>query len=1126
METKANKDGTRRRDRHPAGNPGESDGKARNFRREALADGAVDRGMAHSRLVLLFVILSVVTAALIFALVAPFVLWSAMPYKNLTVWVVDKTVPYPDFREHTGLFWIMKNEKIAKPGTKKLYDERSDYFGFYPYSKDVWRKLALPRTGPRPDVIYLADTYGVYKDDFMQRSLAGSISPIIYGGLSADDNEAISRNLGGGNTLIAEFNTAASPTNTEDRKTLGRLLGVQWAGWIGKYFVDLSRDKEIPSWIVANYERQSGEKWEFFGRGFILISDDDRIEVLSDGDYVGTEALNIRFRQQWAKATDCDKPVPYHYWFEWIKPDPGVSVVADYTFSLTGRGAKKLADLGLPQQFPAVMTCQNTQYTGWYFAGDFADLKLPATTYKAKWISWLKKALVDNSVDDNNYFYWNAYVPLMQLIFADSLKSKVAVTAQTKAEPAISVRAFGKGFQMRDKEGLWKDFFVRGVNMGIAKPGKFFTEFPENVDDYLRWLDEIADMHANTVRVYTLPPPEFYRALSVHNTQKPEKALYLLQEIWPEENPPNGDYLAEKYRKEYLQEIDYGVDAVYGRANIPERKGRAWGVYTSDVSPWLLGWLVGRELESGEVMETDSRNKGAAYAGAYVSAGPDATPTEVWLAESLDEVASIEAKRYGKLHPVAVVSWPTLDPKSHDSEWDPAAGKKNRWNDRTSIDIGHLDISGKMAAGIFGAYHIYPNYPDFMNNEVSYARYLDGQGVLRYGGYLKEFIADHRRYPALVAEFGLANGAGVAHFSPDGLNHGGIDEAEAGAGLLRMLGAIEREGYAGGLVFEWMDEWAKKTWTTESYMIPYDRHVLWHNVADPEQNYGLLANETVKPSIPDMVFGGTGLVRQASLSADASYLYIDVELRRPLDSGHEELLIGLDTLDRQLGQTLWPVGKLPAASGLEYVVRISGADKAHKDGKADRAELLVIPSYNVSSARYATTVMHSGVFERITPLVNAAVTTKDGRKIPARRADASTLRQGDFDEAGNLWNMRGNTLALRIPWMLLNVTDPSSGTVLQDPRRNIPVPGRDELRTVKTDGFVVYGIVWNDFLRQESGGIVANPQMPYRWRGWEVPPLTRERLKKSYYILQKAWAAEPDAPATFQSAAPAPSASR
>ena len=148
-----------------------------------------------------------------------------------------------------------------------------------------------------------------------------------------------------------------------------------------------------------------------------------------------------------------------------------------------------------------------------------------------------------------------------------------------------------------------------------------------------------------------------------------------------------------------IKEIDYGIDAVYGRANIPERKGRAWGIYSADVSRWLLGWLVGRELESEEVMSNDQRNKGVSFKGAYVSAGPEASPTEVWLAESLDEVASIEAARYNTLHPVALVSWPTLDPAWHDTEWDPVTGKKNKGNDRAIVTIEHLEITPAMTAG-------------------------------------------------------------------------------------------------------------------------------------------------------------------------------------------------------------------------------------------------------------------------------------------------------------------------------------------------------------------------------------------------------------------------------------------
>jgi len=149
------------------------------------------------------------------------------------------------------------------------------------------------------------------------------------------------------------------------------------------------------------------------------------------------------------------------------------------------------------------------------------------------------------------------------------------------------------------------------------------------------------------------------------------------------------------------------------------------------------------------------------------------------------------------LHPVAIVSWPTLDVKEHDSEWNKLGNKSLEYNDKVSIDIKNISCEPKMKAGFFGAYHIYPNYPDFMNNESKYNDYQDEQGRLRYGGYLQEFMEGHNKYPALVAEFGLATGMGTAHLSPDGLNHGGLTEEQQGKGIVRMMQAIKREGYAG-----------------------------------------------------------------------------------------------------------------------------------------------------------------------------------------------------------------------------------------------------------------------------------------------------------------------------------------
>jgi hypothetical protein len=1078
--------------------------KADNARRSGSEEEPkIESHMLRHRSATAFITLLMIgiTAFLALILIVPFAVWQVSRFRELGIWVVDKTVPYPDYREHKGLFWILKNEKISKPGSRQLYNEKSDYFGFYPYGKDEWKGIELPEESVRPDLIYIADTYGVYKDDYMQRRLMGEISPRIYGALTSRDILTIRKNLGAGNVFVAEFNTAASPTNQQDRLTLGRLLGVHWSGWIGKYFENLTAGEEVPPWVILNYETQKKKKWEFYGRGYILISDDDQVEVLTEKDDIGPGGMKFQYREKWAKQFRQKKPVSYRYWFEWTSVDPGLEVIADYSIDLTESGKALLDSLDLQAVFPAAMVYENPQYSGFYFAGDFADLSFAGTPFAVKGISWLKKLLVDDTVDSNVYFYWKAYVPLVRHILARAEQGRLARAKipGENAEPSVRVRAFGTGFQMRDKDGIWQEFFVRGVNMGLAEPGKFFTEFPESVATYTRWLDQIADMNANTVRIYTLPPPEFYKAFYTHNIQKPDKTLYLLQELWPEEHPANGDYLAAEYRASFLTEIDYGIDAVYGRANVPERKGRAWGIYTADVSPWLLGWLVGRELESEEVLETDARNKGATYTGKYVSAGEKATPTEVWLAESLDEVATIEAARYGKIHPVALVSWPTLDPKEHDTEWDPVTFKKNKGNDRASVAIEHLEITPAMTAGLFGAYHIYPNYPDFINNETAYDSYRDEAGLLRYGGYLKEFMQTHRRYPALVAEFGMANGAGIAHLAPDGLHHGGIPEEEAGRQILRMLGAIKREGYAGGVIFEWMDEWAKKTWTTEAFMIPYDRHVFWHNAVDPEQNYGLLANEATKMEGQSASYPGKGVVQSLSLDVDASYLYIDIALSRLPDFGKEELLVGIDTLDRDLGQMRWPVGNLRASSGLEFVVRLVSEGKA---------ELFVIPSYNTAMSRFATVKLWDGNFERINMLVNGAVTSKDGRRIPEKRFDASVLRRGIFDESGNLWYLDGNRVRLRLPWTLINVSDPSSRRVLQDVRTGYFAGERDALKTLNTDGFVVESILWDRNRAAAAGSAAVSPGVPYTWEGWEVTPAYRERLKKSYFILQSAWKAD------------------
>lgn len=462
---------------------------------------------------------------------------------------------------------------------------------------------------------------------------------------------------------------------------------------------------------------------------------------------------------------------------------------------------------------------------------------------------------------------------------------------------------------------------------------------------------------------------------------------------------------------------------------------------------------------------------------------------------SCDYAVKYEEEKYGVQHPVAIVSWPTLDPVEHDSEWNEYGKKSLEYNDKVSVDINNINTKSSLRAGFFGAYHIYPNYPDFMNNEEKYAEYLDGEGVLRYGGYLREFMENHRKYPALVGEFGLATGAGNAHYNPDGYHHGGMTEEEQGKGIVRMMKAIKREGYAGGLIFEWMDEWAKKTWMTEPFMIPYERHVLWHNVMDPEQNYGLLAYECRRGPKYGYSQNGKGLIKKLSLGYDCEYLYIDIFLQDKIDFSSQKLVIGLDTFDRNRGEFggefVVPRVKEVIPFGLEFVVEISGEEESR---------ILVNPGYNIAKGKYSPSTTGDGIFKEIHFLTNKERVTKDGRKIDAIYHNMSRLNYGTFEKnTKNHWYIEENKIRMRLPWALINVTDPSSHTVLDD-SRDIPQPGRDELNTAKSDGIMVctYLVDKKDFTVKDA--LVTNK--PYLWEGWENVEYT-SRLKSSYYIIKE-----------------------
>ncbi len=120
--------------------------------------------------------------------------------------------------------------------------------------------------------------------------------------------------------------------------------------------------------------------------------------------------------------------------------------------------------------------------------------------------------------------------------------------------------------------GQWKEFFVKGVNIGAAKPGSFPGDLNITKEEYLRWFKYIKEMNANAIRVYTTLMPEFYEALYQFNLNRKDP-LYLMHGVWVNEEDTitllNAYEDNEKILNEFIKDGQDIVDIIHGNATLP-----------------------------------------------------------------------------------------------------------------------------------------------------------------------------------------------------------------------------------------------------------------------------------------------------------------------------------------------------------------------------------------------------------------------------------------------------------------------------------------------------------------------------------------------------------------------------
>jgi len=733
-----------------------------------------------------------------------------------------------------------------------------------------------------------------------------------------------------------------------------------------------------------------------------------------------------------------------------------------------------------------------------------------------------------------------------------------------RARPSVTTvgsRAGRRVIEIRNAAGQWTPMWIKAVNLGAALPGKYPSEFPPNDGTYNRWIQLVAEMGANAIRVYTIHPPHFYAALRAWNLAHAKNPVWLIHGVWAE--PPPGkkeeQYDDPQWLAQFHREMQRVVSLTHGDALIPPAPGHASGAYSADVSPWTLGYIIGREWEPYSVIEYNALHQSkTSHRGQYVTIN-GGNPLETWAAEQCDYMVSFEMQRYNAQRPIAYTNWPTLDPLTHPTETSMpqeiallrARGEqivqksKEYDNDAVSLDAVKMHATAAFPAGVFASYHVYPYYPEFLVVDPGYSSARSPEGPSNYFGYLRELVTHHGDMPVVISEYGVPSSRGIGHFQPQGWNHGGLSEQQQALIDARLTRDIFASGAAGAGLFALIDEWFKKSWIVTDFEHPAERKRLWLNPLDAEENYGVVAMRAGRADSRIRIDGDTAdwrgrpvlypetapastvaaplRLKSLRVAQDEAYVYLRLDVGR-VDWAHANYHIGIDTYRQNLGDTRFPHTGSPVPVGLEFVVdlRGEGASQVLVDHPYNPYRPVAIPGSKPQAIQYVYNTAVRPVanvlaqWDTLVVVPNRRRIAPDGKIYPAISYNRNRLlysRESDNSLADWFADPASAVIEVRIPWGMLQVVDPSMRRVLTG---NTP---DGFISSAATDGFR-FVVESYDPSKPGSAGD-ALPRGPgsrrfadvptWTWPTWEIPQWHSE-VKPLFGAMQRAFGSIPEHP--------------
>ena len=475
------------------------------------------------------------------------------------------------------------------------------------------------------------------------------------------------------------------------------------------------------------------------------------------------------------------------------------------------------------------------------------------------------------------------------------------------------------------------------------------------------------------------------------------------------------------------------------------------------------------------------------------------------MASVMDRILAYESDKYHQQRLISFISSPWDDPFAYSTLYNA------RFSTYNQVNIEHILPTQELKSGYFASYRLSSLCPDYQHyftpeQQAALGELLAGlEDADRYSGYLT-LLNRYHTLPVLAIGYGFSTAR-----APITENQPPQNEQEQGQALVERWQDLREAGWAGAFVSTWQDVWDRRSWNT-AYTTYHNGVVPWQDVQTDGQCYGLMAFEPGEAetvcqvdgtpdewTAEDQVLTAQGL--SLSMKYDEKYLYFYVDGIQPEE---DTLYLPIDTTPKS-GSTYCQEHRLSFTRGCDFLIAISGEHNSRVLVQERYEHLWAMYSYETAQENAYLAgkqrAKDSPAFRPIRLLLQQeepqTLTTWDA--MPTYETGRLTYGNAnpdapDFDSLAD-YCFTDHGVELRIPWQLLNFSNPSE-------------------MMIHDDYYECYGVENLHIEEMYVGAAVADdsgariPMTAFPLEGWGKTVTYHERLKESYYILQAYWRQE------------------